>query len=117
MIATPRQLQEAEPLLDQVDLLRVEASRRIDPSRRSELGQFLTPPSVARFMASLFCTLPQEVRVLDAGAGVGTLFSAVMVEAAGRTKPPKDFQVTAYEIDPGAALFARDCQAAAEAAG
>ncbi len=100
MIATPRQLQEAEPLLDQVDLLRVEASRRIDPSRRSELGQFLTPPSVARFMASLFCTLPQEVRVLDAGAGVGTLFSAVMVEAAGRTKPPKDFQVTAYEIDP-----------------
>jgi adenine-specific DNA-methyltransferase len=99
-IATLGQLQEVEPLLDQVDLLRVEAGRRIDPSRRSELGQFLTPPSVARFMASLFGTLPRAVRVLDAGAGVGTLFSAVMVEAAGQKKPPRDFQVTAYEIDP-----------------
>ena len=99
-IATPRQLQAVEPLLDQVDLLRVEACGRADPSRRSELGQFLTPPSVARFMASLFGTVPPDVRVLDAGAGVGTLFSALVVEATGRNDPPKDFQVVAYEIDP-----------------
>lgn len=78
----------------------MEACDRVDPSRRSELGQFLTPPSVARFMAGLFGALPQEVRVLDAGAGVGTLFSALVVEAAGRNDPPKDFQVVAYEIDP-----------------
>lgn len=100
MIATPPQLHGVEPLLDQVDLLRLEACRRIDPSRRSELGQFLTPPKVARFMASLFGTLPPKVRVLDAGAGVGTLFSAMVVEATGREDPPKDFQVVAYEIDP-----------------
>lgn len=99
MIATPHQLHEVEPLLDQVDLLRVDACRRIDPSRRSELGQFLTPPSVARFMAGLFGTLPRRVRVLDAGAGVGTLFSAMVAEAAGRVDPPEEFHVVAYEVD------------------
>lgn len=100
MIGTAREPHEVEPLLDQVDRLRVEACRDIDPSRRSELGQFLTPPSVARFMAAFFDTLSKDVRVLDAGAGVGTLFSAMVVEAAGRKESPKDFHVVAYEIDP-----------------
>lgn len=100
MIATPRQLQGVEPLLDHVDSLRLDACRRVEPSRRSELGQFLTSPSVARLMASFFGPLPSKVRVLDAGAGVGTLFSALMVEAARREEPPRNFQVVAYEVDP-----------------
>jgi len=33
---------------------RLEASRKLDPQRRSALGQFMTPEPVARFMASLF---------------------------------------------------------------
>jgi len=55
-----------------VDSYRLEASRKLDPQRRSALGQFMTPEPVARFMASLFGDWSgNEMRLLDAGAGVG----------------------------------------------
>jgi len=38
----------------QLDQARLEVSAKLDQSRRSELGQFLTPSNVARFMANLF---------------------------------------------------------------
>jgi len=38
-------------MLDQV---RLDVSAKLDQSRRSELGQFMTPSNVARFMANLF---------------------------------------------------------------
>ena len=41
-------------------------------------GHFGTPPEVAEFMAGMFTKVPQDVvRVLDAGAGVGTLTAAI----------------------------------------
>ena len=48
-----------------------------DRSRKEELGQFMTPLSVARFMASMFPTSHLPVcGLLDAGAGVGALSCA-----------------------------------------
>lgn len=41
-------------LLDQVDTERQTVRQDIDHVRKSELGQFMTPATVARFMASLF---------------------------------------------------------------
>lgn len=38
----------------QVDAVRKHVARRISPRRKSELGQFMTPATVACFMASLF---------------------------------------------------------------
>ncbi len=46
--------------------------------RQGELGQFLTPAPVADFMASLFGPFPRVVRLLDAGAGSGSLTSALV---------------------------------------
>jgi len=46
--------------------------------RRHELGQFLTPPPVADFMASLFEARWQELNLLDAGAGDGALSAALV---------------------------------------
>ena len=43
---------------------------------RSNIGQFLTPVTIARFMASLFEGERENVRILDAGAGAGVLFAA-----------------------------------------
>jgi adenine-specific DNA-methyltransferase len=64
--------------------------------RKSQLGQFMTPPSVAEFMASLFA-LPAKrpVRLLDAGAGQGALTSA-FIERVNGASP---ISATAFEFD------------------
>jgi adenine-specific DNA-methyltransferase len=47
--------------------------------RKSELGQFMTPASVARFMASMFPATDLRVcQLLDAGAGIGALSCAFL---------------------------------------
>jgi adenine-specific DNA-methyltransferase len=43
---------------------------------KAQLGQYLTPDSVSAFMTGLFPALPQNVRLLDAGAGKGALTTA-----------------------------------------
>ena len=71
----------------------------MDADTKSRLGQFLTPTSIAAFMASLFeKTGSQPVRLLDAGAGVGALTTAFLKEFRQKSAPC-DISVTAYEID------------------
>lgn len=77
-----------------VDLLRREANQKLDAARKAELGQFMTPMSVARFMASLFSPRDGRVRLLDAGAGIGSL-SVAFIEQWGRNNT----SVNAFEVD------------------
>ncbi|WP_438039889.1 Eco57I restriction-modification methylase domain-containing protein [Sorangium sp. So ce128] len=102
------------PLLDRVNLRRIEAARALDPLTRSALGQFLTPPPVASFMASLFERSCEEIRVLDAGAGVGSLLAAFTAEACARRVRPSAIRATGFEIDPRLAAYlrrtARECR-------
>ena len=66
------------------------------------MGQVMTPPGIAGFMASLFkFTTGSPVRVLDAGAGQGALSGAFIqawIEKSGLQAP---LALTAYEVDPG----------------
>ena len=64
--------------------------------RKSQLGQFMTPPSVAVFMASLF-ELPTKasIRLLDAGAGQGALTAAFIERAQDKAQ----IAATAFEFD------------------
>ena len=66
---------------------------------KRELGQFLTPAPIAEFMASLFSATRSEWRVLDAGAGTGTLSAALISRLCELAKPPTRILVTAYELD------------------
>jgi adenine-specific DNA-methyltransferase len=86
-------------LTDRVDLYRLDAARDLDPEQRSAMGQFFTPPAVARFMASLFGDSP-EIRLLDAGAGVGTLTAAFVEELCQRPARPRTISAIAYEMEP-----------------
>lgn len=95
-------LSTARTELGAIDLVRLEANRQLDPRRKAELGQFMTPANVARFMASLFSEREGHVRLLDAGAGVGSL-SAAFIDRWGRDA----MSVSAYEIDPGLASYLR----------
>jgi adenine-specific DNA-methyltransferase len=95
-------------LLESVDFFRLDANRKIDPERRSALGQFMTPPATARLMASMFDAKHQNIELLDAGAGVGSLTAAFVEEICCRPKKPKKIHVTTYEVDPDLARYLSD---------
>jgi adenine-specific DNA-methyltransferase len=95
-------------LLEQVELLRLGASRGVRATRKAELGQFMTPASVARLMASLLDGGEKHLRLLDAGAGVGSLFAAAVAELCGREVKPSSIVVSAFEVDPHLAAFLPD---------
>ena len=119
--AISTQASTTHSIASRADKIRREISPRLDSKRRADLGQFLTPEPVAVDMAAMFGQLPEEVRLLDAGAGVGSLTAAFVTEALSREEPPKSISVTSFEVDPALAeLLAQtldDCRAACEEAG
>ena len=95
-------------LTERAEFFRLDVTRKLDARRRIEWGQFLTIPAVAHFMASLFQTPYKQIRLLDAGAGVGTLSAAFVAEVCQWESPPKELSITAYEIDPSLTDYLRD---------
>lgn len=87
-------------LVERADFFRVDATRKLEPNRRTILGQFLTPPPVARLMASMFKKQLEHINLLDAGAGVGVLTAAFIEEISCWKNKPASVSVTAYEIEP-----------------
>lgn len=108
-------------LLEQADLRRVDAYRELDAARRAEMGQYLTLPPVAGLMASMFEPRGGRVRLLDAGAGVGTLTAAFVAAACRWKERPRGISVTAYEIEPALLPYLEDtlasCRSECERAG
>jgi adenine-specific DNA-methyltransferase len=82
--------------------------------RQGALGQFLTPAPLADFMASLFAPLPNVVRLLDAGAGAGSLTSAFVSRLCEENEGVRAVEATLFEIDPfiqdALADAMKDCQ-------
>lgn len=74
-------------------------STLLPSEQRAELGQYMTPRPVADLMASMFDRLPAEVRLLDPGAGLGSLTAAFVSRAVAADLKPALISVTAYEID------------------
>lgn len=83
-----------------IDETRRQASRWLDPSRRSELGQFMTPSAIADFMASLFTHWPRSVRLLDPGAGVGSLTESFTVRFLALAPAGASLEAHCYEVEP-----------------
>jgi adenine-specific DNA-methyltransferase len=96
--AAPARSADLDRFLEHVDFCRLDASRRLDPDKRKRLGQFLTPMAVARLMASTLGPQAGAVRLLDPGAGIGSLSAAMVVELLNRGKTTS-IHVTAYEIE------------------
>ncbi|RMH93632.1 MAG: hypothetical protein D6681_13580 [Calditrichaeota bacterium] len=78
---------------------------RSDQERKAK-GQFLTPPPLARFMASQLEPLPENAQILDPAAGSGVLLCAI-IEQAVQNKQPRTVIIHAYEIDQELAKTAR----------
>jgi len=79
----------------------IAATRVLQRKEQKNLGQFMTPPDVARFMAQR-CLPPESlqiVRVLDPSAGSGILAAAVVECLLNRPRLPEQIHVVFYEID------------------
>ena len=86
-------------MLSTVEQTRLRLSKNTKAKKKSQFGQFLTSARTAEFMASLFPDSKGICRLLDAGAGIGSLSAAFLDRwnAAGF-----DFQrveLDAFEID------------------
>jgi adenine-specific DNA-methyltransferase len=88
-----------DELLELVDSIRREAAQKLVPETKTERAQFMTPLSVARLMASMLTNTGNRISILDAGAGVGSLFTAAVAKLASRDFQPEQIEVEAYEID------------------
>jgi tRNA1(Val) A37 N6-methylase TrmN6 len=67
-------------------------------SQQSQLGQYMTPATIATFMAGMFAVpLPATVRLLDAGAGHGALIGAFATR--WMSGGGKHLEAHAYEFD------------------
>lgn len=86
--------------LETADSVRREVAPRTAQKHKAEFGQFMTPSSVARFMASMFPPSTQDTcRLLDAGAGVGSLSCAFLDRWVTGGFGFESVEATAYEID------------------
>ena len=85
-------------MLNHIENIQREVSAGLDKETRSRLGQFFTPQTIARFMASLFeINKIKPIRLLDAGAGIGSLTAAFIEKYAEQNIG--DLEVMACEVD------------------
>jgi adenine-specific DNA-methyltransferase len=82
-----------------IECMRLDSGRKLDPARRSSLGQFFTPAPIAALMASYSSPKPGLVRLLDPGAGIGMLSAAWVAHACSASERPERIEVVAYEVD------------------
>jgi len=90
-------------VVDGADLVAGVESRRVRYSpggKPGRLGQVFTPMPVASLLAGMFEVPSGRVRVLDPGAGVGSLTAALVGRAAAE-KWNVSLDVTAVEVDSG----------------
>jgi adenine-specific DNA-methyltransferase len=108
-------------LIERTEARRTTVSEQLDDKRRSGLGQFFTPAITADFIVSLL-DLPESGpwRVLDPGAGVGSL-SAALVARLIREGSAAAVRLVAFEVDepllPHLQATLDDCEAVAREAG
>ena len=87
-------------MLATVEQTRLRVSKNTGAKHKSQLGQFLTPAKTAQFMAGLFTPQDSPIcRLLDAGAGVGSLSSAFLERCIDGDLKFGKVEITAFELD------------------
>lgn len=66
---------------------------------KAALGQYMTPPNIAAFMASLFPKTSGEFHLLDAGAGEGSLTCAFFDALRNGDRPFPSGEASLFEFD------------------
>lgn len=66
---------------------------------KEALGQYFTPYPIAHFMSALFPVTDQKIKLLDPGAGIGTLSCAFMERILTENWNTPGIHVSLYDID------------------
>lgn len=87
-------------MLARIEQTRLRVSKNTDAKRKSLFGQFLTPARTAQFMAGLFqSSISDNCRLLDAGAGIGSLSSAFLDRCVSGSLNFEKIELSAFELD------------------
>lgn len=86
-------------MLSAVEQKRLLLSRSTEAAKKSQFGQFLTPEKTASFMTTLFPDGEGACRLLDPGAGIGSLTEAFLRRWKSGGFRFKQVVVDAFEID------------------
>lgn len=86
-------------MLSAIEQRRLQVSRNTEAKRKSQFGQFLTPERIAGFMVDLFPAASGSGRLLDAGAGIGSLSAAFVKRWRAGGFNFQHLELDAYEID------------------
>ena len=83
---------------DYTDIIRLTINEKLQKNK-SKLGQYFSNESLSKLMASMMNYDDREIKILDPGAGIGSLFVACIDEIIRRGLKPKKISITSYEID------------------
>lgn len=86
-------------MISAIEQTRLKVLSLNDANKKSNLGQFFTPASIASFMAGLFPEASGKCRLLDAGAGIGSLSSAFLERCENGNLNFKEIKLKTFEID------------------
>jgi adenine-specific DNA-methyltransferase len=86
-------------LLSTVEHRRLQLSKSTRAGKKAHFGQFLTPERTATFMAGLFPDRQGDCRLLDAGAGIGSLSAAFLDRWRNGGFQFQRMEVDAFELD------------------
>ncbi len=87
-------------MLEGVERSRQRLSRETNAEKKALLGQYLTPARTAKFMAGMFTPTGRDhCRLLDAGAGIGTLSVAFIEQWLLANPFFRHVDVDAFEVD------------------
>ncbi len=88
-----------EMLQNQVDLIREHSNALLDESTRGKMGQYMTSNAVAKILARQFNNLDGELSIIDAGAGVGSLTTALIARSIDEFTPTS-IDSSTWELEP-----------------
>ena len=94
----------AAGLTARAEARRVRALQVLAPEQQAHLGQFFTPERAAELIASMPRLTDDRLRVLDPGAGTGSL-TAALVARAMRERPDLRLDIVVAEVDDQVAPF------------
>ncbi|HHX8464617.1 TPA: Eco57I restriction-modification methylase domain-containing protein [Vibrio diabolicus] len=92
-------LSKTEMLQNQVDSIREHSNTLLDEATRGKMGQYMTPSAVAQILARQFNNLDGELSIIDAGAGVGSLTTALIARGIDEFAPTSIVSNT-WELEP-----------------